>query len=126
MDKRFADVAEATWDSFREVDRHHARAAVAELAALFATYAAEVPRAPKDTVSEWHPIGGSRPAIWERVYVEVPDLVIGNITQFQAGFSWVLIVNGRILRQSQLLGTLEEAQRTCDDLRDRIVAMWNA
>lgn len=88
-------------------------------------------RATSDTATEWHYITGSSPPNWERVYERIEPgtpreiLLVGNITKFSAGFAWILVVNGRILRQSELSETISKAMAECNDFRDRIVAMWN-
>jgi hypothetical protein len=97
-------------------------------------YADAVPCAAPDTTTEWHKITGSAPPMWERIYAKVEPgtsremLLVGNINRFKAGACWMLIVNGWIIRQSELNEgpeSVTDCQRACDDFRDRIVAMWN-
>ena len=107
---------------------------IRSLAALLEQYALKVPRAAKDTASSWREMDGSVPALLERVYEPILGphehlSCIGSITNYRAGTCWMLIVNGRIIRQSELIEGPEpigDAKRACDDFRDRVVAMWNA
>jgi len=106
-----------------------------QLAELFAQYASQVPRAEPDTLSAWREIDGAVPEMLERVYTTINAgtrgemNLVGNVVNYRAGASWMLVVNGRIIRQSELIEGPEpmgDAKRACDDFRDRIVAMWNS
>ena len=114
---------------------------IRELADLLELYANEVPRAAPDTVSDWREISNSDPKMYERIYepvIQNNDLArainfVGSISCFRAGPCWMLICNGRILRQSELYedgrtggSSIANVQADCDDFRDRVVAMWNA
>ena len=116
---------------------HAARGDIRGLALLLERYAKEAPRAAPDTVSTWHAIDNSDPPSYERIYEPIqlatPINCVGNIIRFRSGPCWMLVVNGRIVRQSELYEdghtggpSIANVQADCDDFRDHVVAMWNA